>query len=296
LQLPGEMPTATSAMNDVGDTTGLVDTGERRASRQARKAGRALAKAARARARDAARESAARRPGGRAFAPWVVTMAISAIAGFGGYYLFEKYQLAREALADQKLQAAAAMERAAVADDKVIAAEAELAHARGEFDAERRRAEAMAAEADDLAARLESLVGKDEGEVVRDESGRLSLQLVDKVLFRLGEADLTDPGKAVLEQVGLALNNYPDQQIWVQGHTDDVPIAPTNRKFSSNWELSAARALNVVHYLQHEANVDPRRLAAVAFSEYRPVARNQKWKNRRIEIVLAPREVRVIKD
>jgi len=58
--------------------------------------------------------------------------------------------------------------------------------------------------------------------------------------------------------------------------------------FVTNWELSAARALTVVHYLQDEAKVDPTRLAAVAFSQYRPVSKNRA-KNRRIEIVLYPR-------
>jgi len=58
--------------------------------------------------------------------------------------------------------------------------------------------------------------------------------------------------------------------------------------FVTNWELSAARALTVVHYLQDEAKVDPTRLAAVAFSQYRPVSKNRS-KNRRIEIVLYPR-------
>jgi chemotaxis protein MotB len=58
--------------------------------------------------------------------------------------------------------------------------------------------------------------------------------------------------------------------------------------FVTNWELSAARALTVVHYLQDEAKVDPTRLAAVAFSQYRPISK-QRAKNRRIEIVLYPR-------
>jgi chemotaxis protein MotB len=60
--------------------------------------------------------------------------------------------------------------------------------------------------------------------------------------------------------------------------------------FVTNWELSAARALTVVHYLQDEAKIEPARLAAVAFSEYRPVSKNRA-KNRRIEIVLYPRVV-----
>ena len=86
------------------------------------------------------------------------------------------------------------------------------------------------------------------------------------------------------------IDYVPDKQIWVQGHTDATPIRPSAGappRFASNWELSSARALTVVHYLQDEAKVDPRRLAAVAFGEHRPAAR-AKAKNRRIEIVLYP--------
>jgi chemotaxis protein MotB len=67
---------------------------------------------------------------------------------------------------------------------------------------------------------------------------------------------------------------------------DEAPDAVL--AYVTNWELSAARALTVVHYLQDEAKVDPTRLAAVAFSQYRPVSKNRA-KNRRIEIVLYPR-------
>src|SRR5213075_2199438 len=67
----------------------------------------------------------------------------------------------------------------------------------------------------------------------------------------------------------------------------EAPPAPMIR-FASNWELSAARALQVVHYLQDHGKVDPARLAALAFSEYRPVSRSNKALNRRIEIVLYP--------
>ena len=62
-------------------------------------------------------------------------------------------------------------------------------------------------------------------------------------------------------------------------------------RFASNWELSAARALQVVHYLQDQAKLDPSKLAALAFGEYRPVSKSNKALNRRIEIVLYPRDL-----
>jgi chemotaxis protein MotB len=108
------------------------------------------------------------------------------------------------------------------------------------------------------------------------------------VLFKVGDDQLTATGKAVLAKVAAALKDLPDKQVWVQGHTDDTPIKDDNDLFESNWELSAARALTVVHYLQVVSGVDPRRLAAVAFGENRPASRT-KAKNRRIEIVLYPK-------
>jgi chemotaxis protein MotB len=105
---------------------------------------------------------------------------------------------------------------------------------------------------------------------------------------------LTSRGEQVLASVGEELRKFPEKQIWVQGHTDSVPIS--NELFASNWELSAMRALTVVHYLEEVANVDPRRLAAVGFGEHRPLSRSKKYRNRRIEIVLFPREVRLINE
>jgi chemotaxis protein MotB len=99
-----------------------------------------------------------------------------------------------------------------------------------------------------------------------------------------------------MSRLGAALREFPDKQIWVQGHTDDVPIKEGSELFASNWELSSARALTVVHYLQDESGLDPRRLAAVAFSSYRPVSRKKRFRNRRIEIVLFPREVKLVRD
>ncbi|HUQ01230.1 MAG TPA: OmpA family protein [Kofleriaceae bacterium] len=158
-----------------------------------------------------------------------------------------------------------------------------------ELRAEKAKTAAKAAEAAKEREKLAAVVGG-QGAVSGDGE-EISLELVDKVLFQVGEAELTPRGKDVLTRVGAALNDVPDKQIWVQGHTDDSPIRPAKGvtpKFATNWELSSARALTVVHYLQNDAKVDPRRLAAVAFGQYRPASR-AKAKNRRIEIVLYPK-------
>lgn len=163
-------------------------------------------------------------------------------------------------------------------------------------------------------AKLKTAVDK-AGSVSADGE-EITLQLVDKVLFKVGDDQLTDRGKAVLAKVAMALKEMSDKQIWVQGHTDDTPIyiAPKPKqkpakkgakpvpkadepgpKFATNWELSAARALTVVHYLQDTAKLDPTRLAALAFGEYRPVSKSNKALNRRIEIVLYPHKARIRK-
>ncbi len=160
--------------------------------------------------------------------------------------------------------------------------------------------EKKAKEVDAAQTKLKAAIDKSSGSV-STEGDEIRLQLIDKVLFKVGDDQLTDRGKAVLGKVGKALADLPDKQIWVQGHTDDSPIviAPPPKKvakgtpppavrFATNWELSAARALTVVHYLQDTAKIDPSRLAALAFGQYRPVSRSNKAANRRIEIVLYP--------
>lgn len=162
-------------------------------------------------------------------------------------------------------------------------------------------AEKTAKEADAVQAKLSAAIDKSSGSVSQDGE-EIHLQLVDRVLFKVGDDRLTDKGKAVLAKVAATLKELPDKQVWVQGHTDDAPIVvpPTPKKspkgapplapprFATNWELSSARALTVVHYLQDIAKLDPSRLAALAFGQYRPISRSNKAANRRIEIVLYP--------
>ena len=162
-------------------------------------------------------------------------------------------------------------------------------------------AEKKAKDADAVQAKLKAAIDKSSGSVSQ-EGEEIHLQLVDRVLFKVGDDQLTDKGKQVLAKVAAALKDLPDKQVWVQGHTDDTPIVvppppkkppkgappPAGPRFATNWELSSARALTVVHYLQDTAKLDPSRLAALAFGQYRPISRSNKAINRRIEIVLYP--------
>ena len=94
------------------------------------------------------------------------------------------------------------------------------------------------------------------------------MHLADEILFSSGEADLSKHGKEVLGRVGDVFKPLTDKQILVGGHTDDAPIHTA--RFPSNWELSTARAVNVVHFLADNVGVDPRKLTAAGYSQYHP--------------------------
>jgi chemotaxis protein MotB len=123
--------------------------------------------------------------------------------------------------------------------------------------------------------------------------GRLTVSILDRVLFDSGEAILKPDGQAVMRKVAALLAEHPRLQIQVIGHTDNMPIRPDARsRFASNWELSTARALAAVHFLTESAGVDTRRVGAVGYGEFRPIADNStadgRAKNRRIEIAILP--------
>jgi len=133
------------------------------------------------------------------------------------------------------------------------------------------------------------------GEVTISElKGKLTVNLVESVLFDSGKAEVKPNGLVVLQKVIDILKNLKDKAIRIEGHTDNVPIVGAlARKYPTNWELSAARAINVARYLQQQG-IDPALLAAVGYGEYKPVAANDtdegRAKNRRIEIVLVSKE------
>jgi len=122
---------------------------------------------------------------------------------------------------------------------------------------------------------------------------RLSVSMVDKILFPSGETKITSDGIKVLERIGKVLKNTKDKIIRIEGHTDNVPIhRRLKKKFPTNWELSTARATNVLRFLHEKTGIAPQRLQAVGMAEYHPVASNEtpsgRSQNRRIEIALLP--------
>jgi len=125
---------------------------------------------------------------------------------------------------------------------------------------------------------------------VRQYQNMLAVDLAEQIFFDSGSATLKKEGKAVLKKVGEALRGYENKIIRVVGHTDNVPLAKAlQEKFPSNWDLSVARATNVVRNLQ-EVGIPPERMVPSGRAEYDPVASNDtadgRKKNRRIEIML----------
>lgn len=194
-------------------------------------------------------------------------------------------------LADRSAEAGAAMTHMRQEIDR-LTEESNLLHQ--QLETERQVRETRLAE---VQGTYDELVGKLEEEIQRGEvkiselKGKLTVNVVDKILFDSGKAALKPEGFKVLQQIGDILKTAADKDVQVEGHTDNVPIRGTlTETYPTNWELSSARAATVLHFLQDKANIPGERLSAVGFGEYRPVSSNSTAEgralNRRIQIVL----------
>ncbi|MFM8470853.1 MAG: flagellar motor protein MotB [Limisphaerales bacterium] len=126
--------------------------------------------------------------------------------------------------------------------------------------------------------------------------GRLTVNILDHVLFDSGEAAVKAEGQEILRRLAAVLAAHTNRAIHVIGHTDNVPIRATARsRFPSNWELSTARATAAVRFLHEQAGVNPKQLGALGYGEFHPVADNAtpegRAKNRRIAVVILPEEL-----
>lgn len=144
-----------------------------------------------------------------------------------------------------------------------------------------------------LVVSLKSSLGNlnDTDVVVNVEKSVVFIELSDKMLFRSGSTELSPRAKEVLSKVATVLNDKPDQEVLVEGHTDNVPIK--RDCFKDNWDLSASRAITISRVLQNDYKVDPARITAAGRSEYVPKAENEtaegRSANRRIRIVILPK-------
>jgi len=130
----------------------------------------------------------------------------------------------------------------------------------------------------------------DEDVNIKVEGSAVFISISDKMLFKSGSYNITPRAKEVLGKVAAVINNQPDMQFMVEGHTDNKPISTSSIK--DNWDLSVLRAAQVVRILQSSYNVDPARMIAAGRSEYVPVSSNDseggRSLNRRTRIVILP--------
>ena len=141
---------------------------------------------------------------------------------------------------------------------------------------------------------LKDQIASQDIEIVEMED-KLKVIFIDKILFDSGKVDINEQGKNVLIAIAGSISGHGNQNVVVEGHTDNVPLsAGLQKRFPSNWELSTARAAAVVRFLQEEGGIPPERLSVSGYSFYQPVASNDteegRTQNRRIEIILGPQK------
>jgi chemotaxis protein MotB len=211
-----------------------------------------------------------------------------------------KADLDKEKLAHKKDadRAAAMSKKLEALGQDVSRLEVERTGLGGELDEAKKRMEELRkaqAQAEARAAQFRNLVTQfktltDAGKLkVEIRENRMIIALGDKILFDPGKTDLKPEGKDALTQVTVVLKDVQNRNFQVAGHTDNIPIK--SAKFRSNWDLSTARAVEVVNFMIG-AGMEPKRLSAAGYADTSPVAPNDtpenKAKNRRIEITLVP--------
>jgi len=232
--------------------------------------------------------------------PWVLLVLVLGITGAAGYFGFGMFQAANE----QKAAALKASEEAGGKlhdleaankdlEEKVKGLETEKGTLSAQVQAKDEELAKLKATYDSLNEQMKSEI--DKGEIRLSQNGeRLQVDMVDKILFDSGKAEVTDHGGEVLMKIGGVLAKVEGKAIQVSGHTDDSPIADKElqARFPTNWELSAARAVNVTRFLAEKAKVPGKRLVAAGYGEFHPISTNSthegRARNRRIEILLTP--------
>lgn len=140
----------------------------------------------------------------------------------------------------------------------------------------------------DIVEKTEENRLQDSVQVSMDNSYQyVMISLSGGILFDLGSADIRSGALPIISRVGDILKSYTNKRIKIEGHTDNVPIGSTS-KYSSNWELSTARATSVLQYLQQKKGLNVKYLEASGRASVDPVADNKtqsgRSKNRRVEI------------
>jgi chemotaxis protein MotB len=238
--------------------------------------------------------------------PWLLFVLTLAGAGTAAYYGWDKLEA-------EKARAEAAQARVSESSGQLTKQNNSLSELKAKIDQlEKEKDDLRAAQMqlegqvkvrDEELARLKStydaLQDKMKKEIgsgdirLTQAGGKLQVDFIDKILFDSGDATISKRGEEVLGRVGAVLATITDKQITVSGHTDNARITEKLQEtYPTNWELSAARAINVVRFLQEKAGVPEKMINASAYGPYHPIASNNtpqgRARNRRIEILLTP--------
>jgi chemotaxis protein MotB len=236
---------------------------------------------------------------------WLLVVLLLAAGGAGIYLFRDKLHESEEATSQAEKHAQVLQDELAKAKTEATSLNGKIDQLSKENDDLRSSQEALASEVKDkdqelsrLKATYDAIQEKMKKEIgagdikLTQGGGRLQVDFVDKILFDSGDATISKRGEEVLGRVGAVLATVKDRQIQVSGHTDNARI--TDKlvdKYPTNWELSAARAINVVRFLE-KSGVPEKILAVGAYGPHHPVASNTtpkgRARNRRIEIVLTP--------
>lgn len=143
-----------------------------------------------------------------------------------------------------------------------------------------------------LVTSIKRAVGVNDPDIdVSVEKGVVYISIADKLLFKSGSYNVTDKAKEVLGKVAKIVQDKPDFECMVEGHTDNVPIK--NSVLVDNWDLSVKRATSIVRILQNDFGIDPKRLVASGRGEFIPLTDNSspdgRARNRRTRILVLPK-------
>lgn len=246
-------------------------------------------------------EERPRKRGSRAWIGWVLFILLLGGAGAFIWYLYMPLRATRASLESDLVRAG---ERERMLNGRIKEGEERITKLGADCDKVASELKQTVAEKEKIESELKGvqneLAKKLEPEIqagnvrLRRRGQELVLDMADEILFDTGQAEVSERGQSVLMQVARSLAELRTYAIQVAGHTDGTRITnvKTQERFPTNWELSSARATNVVRFLQERGKIPGQRLVAAGFGEFRPTASNSndegRRKNRRIEILLLP--------
>jgi len=219
----------------------------------------------------------------------LLSLALAALIGFGSVFFLSQYQPLKK-----KYQEAAQKNDELLQEVQIIQQELNKKVSELSKTVATKQAEIQTVQStrDSLVEAMQTEIQQNQIQITQ-MADKLKLSIVDRILFPSGEGDVSMQGRRILDKVGTILKKSMDKRVRVEGHTDNIPIGGRLKTlYPTNWELSAARAVNVVRFLQTEVGMDPKRLEAAGMGEFHPLGPNTtnegRAQNRRIEIYLLP--------